>query len=228
MSLLIDRLREQRDRHVLRHAQPHLVEGEEVYRWVRAQHRNRRSRGYALVTSHKLLVVWRGHAAAISIPWDDVRAWGVNTDTGDGPRVAVETPEGVVEFDLPVGSQGTARKVTQCLQEFARSARQARGRPAHGDVAAFEAYPEVEIVPRRRSAGAQTKRIIVTVVGLIGVIGGLAISPIPGPWSLPLVLGGLALLASEHDWAEDVLDWVREVSRQAREKLRARQAAREE
>ena len=228
MTSLMDRLREQRDRHVLHHAAPHLVEGEEVYRWVRARHPERRWRGYAFLTSHKLLVVWRGHGEPLASDWDDVRAWGVSTEGPDGPRVALETPAGLLEFDLPVGSWGTARKVTACLGELAQSATQARGRPAHGGVAAFEADPDVEIAPRRRSAGAQVKRLIVTVVGLIGIIGGVAISPIPGPWSIPLVLGGLALLASEYDWAEDVLDWVREFYRQARDKLRARQAAREE
>jgi hypothetical protein len=70
-----------------------------------------------------------------------------------------------------------------------------------------------------------TKRIVITAAGIVLVVAGAVITPIPGPWSLPLLLAGLAVLASEYDWARDVLDWAKETSRRARERLRARRAA---
>jgi hypothetical protein len=66
--------------------------------------------------------------------------------------------------------------------------------------------------------------VVVTIIGLLLIAGGAAIAWIPGPWSLPIVLAGLAILASEYDWAQDVLDWSKDMSRRAKEKIAARRA----
>ena len=42
--------------------------------------------------------------------------------------------------------------------------------------------------------------------GLVLVLVGIALSPVPGPGGIPLVLAGLAVLASEFRWARRLLD----------------------
>jgi uncharacterized protein (TIGR02611 family) len=60
-----------------------------------------------------------------------------------------------------------------------------------------------------------TKRIVVFVVGVALVLLGVALIPLPGPFSIPLMLAGLAVLATEYVWAEKVLDTVKERAKQA-------------
>ena len=60
-----------------------------------------------------------------------------------------------------------------------------------------------------------TKRIVVFVVGVALVLLGVALIPLPGPFSIPLMLAGLAVLATEYVWAEKVLDTVKTKAKQA-------------
>ena len=60
-----------------------------------------------------------------------------------------------------------------------------------------------------------TKRIAVLVVGLALVALGLALIPIPGPFTIPLIVAGLAVLATEFVWAERMLDEVKDRGKQA-------------
>lgn len=53
--------------------------------------------------------------------------------------------------------------------------------------------------------GRSGKRIAVTVVGSVLVVGGLALLVLPGPGIL-VVLAGLAVLATEYAWARRALD----------------------
>lgn len=52
-------------------------------------------------------------------------------------------------------------------------------------------------------------RILVGVIGLAVTIGGLALVPLPGPGWL-IVFVGLAILASEFEWAQRLLDFGRD------------------
>lgn len=61
---------------------------------------------------------------------------------------------------------------------------------------------------RANPATNQIYRGVVAVLGLFIVVGGLALVPLPGPGWL-IVFAGLAIWASEFDWARGVLDWVR-------------------
>jgi putative transmembrane protein PGPGW len=222
---LADLIAEQRDKHVLDKARPHLDEDEDVVHWCRASHPDERRDGFAFVTDRKLLIVWSGgpdgHGA---VEWEDIQAWGVDGGAGRGPMLGVESERHSFFVHFPVGSQGTAVRVTGFLHDFAHHAPRPRWRllkAGHGR--SFEAVPmEVSVPPR--SATAHTKRVVATVIGLVLVAVGLAITPVPGPWSLPVVLAGLAILASEYDWAKDVLDWVKDQARRARDKVRARRA----
>jgi hypothetical protein len=48
------------------------------------------------------------------------------------------------------------------------------------------------------------------------------ITPLPGPWSFPIIIGGLAVLATEYDWADDMRDWIKRRSKQLADKVRKR------
>lgn len=53
-------------------------------------------------------------------------------------------------------------------------------------------------------------RIAVGVVGILLVLLGAATGWLPGPGGIPLVLAGLAVLASEFVWAQRLLLWAKE------------------
>ena len=60
-----------------------------------------------------------------------------------------------------------------------------------------------------------TKRIVIFVVGVALVLLGIVLIPLPGPFSIPLMIAGLAVLATEYVWAEKVLDTVKDKAKQA-------------
>ena len=61
-------------------------------------------------------------------------------------------------------------------------------------------------------------RMIVLVVGLSIVGLGLVLVILPGPWTIPLVLLGLAILASEFVWARLLLQRAKGYASKAKEK----------
>lgn len=60
------------------------------------------------------------------------------------------------------------------------------------------------------------KRSIITVVGLLIVLGGIALMVLPGPGIL-LVVVGLAVLATEYAWARNLLGTAKEKAVKAQE-----------
>ena len=52
-------------------------------------------------------------------------------------------------------------------------------------------------------------------VGVALVLLGIALIPLPGPFSIPLMIAGLAVLATEYVWAEKMLDTVKDKTKQA-------------
>lgn len=80
--------------------------------------------------------------------------------------------------------------------------------PLAGEVAAEQEQSDWEWRRRIRS-NAHTHRIYKWVVGIIGAavtIGGLILVPAPGPgWVIVFV--GVAILASEFEWAQRLLTW---------------------
>ena len=53
-----------------------------------------------------------------------------------------------------------------------------------------------------------TYRVVVAVIGTAVVVGGIILIPLPGPGWL-IVFGGLAILATEFEWAGRLLDFAR-------------------
>lgn len=59
------------------------------------------------------------------------------------------------------------------------------------------------------------KRLAVLVVGIVLVVGGLAMLVLPGPGIL-VVIAGLAVLATEFAWAEHLLDTAKDQATKAK------------
>ena len=81
---------------------------------------------------------------------------------------------------------------------------------------------EIEVSRVSRSPVELARRIVVTCIGVALIITGILIIPLPGPWSFPIIIAGLAVLAQEYDWAKDAREWVREKSRAVAKKFKRR------
>ncbi len=70
------------------------------------------------------------------------------------------------------------------------------------------------------------KRVGVTIVGFVLILAGLVLAfpGIPGPGFL-VILAGLAVLATEYEWARRALDRARERARRAAQGIRRRRRA---
>ncbi len=220
---------EQRDKQIVAQARPYLDDGEEVVGWARAHEFEGRRRGYVFLTDQRLVVHWTdGRNRIMHFPWGDIDSWGVSDREKGSPVVGIETAKDVVLFELRVSSTRSIGRVKGFLRRLARMAPQPRtDLQAARKRGQFLPRDEVEVSVRKRSVAGHTKRIVVTVIGLAILLIGITIVPLPGPWSAPLIIGGLAILASEYDWAEDIMNWSKEKTRRARDRLKARRASKE-
>jgi uncharacterized protein (TIGR02611 family) len=50
-------------------------------------------------------------------------------------------------------------------------------------------------------------RFVVGLLGLLLICLGFVSGPLPGPGGIPLILAGLAIWATEFDWANDLMHW---------------------
>lgn len=73
----------------------------------------------------------------------------------------------------------------------------------------------------RRFVQREGERIGVAVVGGVVVVTGIVLMPLPGPGML-IVLAGLAILATQFEWAQDVLDRARARAKEALARIRGR------
>ncbi len=66
--------------------------------------------------------------------------------------------------------------------------------------------------------GRNAKRILVTIVGVLVVLIGIILIPLPGPgWAI--VFGGLAILATEYVWAQRLLAYAKRTALSAKDKV---------
>jgi uncharacterized protein (TIGR02611 family) len=222
---LFRRISQLREEQILSHAEPYLEGEEEVVHWVRAGNvEGKRARGFLYLTSARVVLHWtRGPGECGGAEWKRIEAWGVNRNTGGGPVLAIESEEVDICAQMPVSTSGMADEVRTFLRTFAENAPAPRRtlRPSEHP-GPFESHGEVDVSAKRRSITEFTKRVLITVLGLILVIGGMLITPLPGPWSFPIIIAGLAVLATEYDWADDALDWMKRSSKQIADKVRGR------
>ena len=219
---ITQRFDDQRNRTALSRAKPYLQDDEEVVGWVRVRHSTERKEGFAYITPQRLLVAWGRSDGHDSYPWSEVVFWGVERGSSDGPILCVESETEATLIKLPARSKGVATRVKSFLKSLARAAptpTRSMSRAAHGNL---EAADEIEVAPPRRSAWGMTRRVAITVIGVALIVLAVLIIPVPGPWSILLTIGGLAVLASEYDWAKDVQDWMRDKYQDARQKIRDR------
>ena len=64
--------------------------------------------------------------------------------------------------------------------------------------------PHTRELPRI-TAIKQTRRIVILILGATLIAAGLALLPVPGPFSIPLILLGLTVLSWEFAWAKRLL-----------------------
>ena len=66
--------------------------------------------------------------------------------------------------------------------------------------------------------GRNLKRIMVTIAGVLVVLIGIVLIPLPGPgWAI--VFGGLAILATEYVWAQRLLSYAKRTAVNAKDKV---------
>ena len=219
---LVRRIAEERQREIVAHAKPHVDDDEEVLVWVRARKVEGRGKGFVYITASRCVVSWPGKEEDdVAVPWTQVTDWGVRSGTRGGPVLGFEHPDGLLYVKLPVATSGMAQNVSNFFRRFAVHAPTARRELADRD-GALDSGEDVEVMAERRSLAGQTQRILLTILGILMIVGGVAITWIPGPWSFPVIIGGLAVLAREYDWAEDALQWAKQKYRATVRRIKQR------
>ncbi|HYN36993.1 MAG TPA: PGPGW domain-containing protein [Actinomycetota bacterium] len=219
-----ERLEEQRNKSALSHAEPFLGENEEVVHWVRVKHPEVRKEGFAFVTDGRLLIYWHGRSGEDPqvFKWDDVETWGIEKRDSGGPVILVEGKDDVATVHLPARSHRAADRVSEFLHEVARLAPEPKRAPKESSPGNFEVHEAIEVHRDRHTALGYTKRIVITVLGVTLILFGLILGWLPVlPFWLPII-AGLAILASEYDWAKDLYDFLKDKYHDARKKIKSR------
>ena len=224
MTSIARRISEQRENLILAQAQPYLEGDETVLEWVRSRRVGGRGEGLVFLTPQRCVVHWtsRGQKPE-SFRWTDIKTWGIVPDARGGPILGIETEHGTCTVQLRASTSAMAERVSAFIEDFSANApfgREPMSMNHQG--ASFEPIAHVDVVTDRMSVGEKVRRVLITLLGATLVIGGIVLTPLPGPWSLPIVIGGLAVLSQEYDWAKDAREWVRTTSKQVAEKLKAR------
>jgi uncharacterized protein (TIGR02611 family) len=221
---------ERREKLILGNAYHLLDVDEDIIHWVRISQPGTRRQGFAFMTPRQVIVHWNGRSSEnTSFTWSDIQGWAVNLRSQRGCLFAVEGDDFDLLLELPADTHATAHRVNDFLRRFARLAPSSGGRPdrapSHDRNAEWISDGEFEVSRVSRSPVELARRIVVTCIGVALIITGILIIPLPGPWSFFVNLGGLAVLASEYDWAKDAQMWVRKKYEQAKEKIQKRRAA---
>lgn len=225
---LVARISEQRRALIEGHAGPYLDDGEAVRHWVRARRVGARGEGFVFLTDHRFLIVWTGKDEEhCSISWDEVKNWALIRHASRGPILGVKTADDVWTAQIRVGTGGQVAAARELVRNLARKAPPTTdpfGDPS--DLGEWETNPVVRASKEKRTLSDRARRIAITVVGASLIVVAILIIPLPGPWSFVLNLAGLAILAREYDWAQDLLVWARRKFEAAKRKVSNRRRAR--
>jgi uncharacterized protein (TIGR02611 family) len=223
---LLRYLSDQRRAQIHSHADPELGDGEEITHFARTRQPGSRQKGFIFMTSERVLITWKGDEESTPIDYADIRSWGVTHDQRGGPVLCIETPKGTSLVQLLTSSRAMIESAIRFLLLFGEKVPESAVAALEDGRETANVKPHLNVRQEPRTASELTRRILVTVFGVAIIISALLIIPLPGPWSLLLVIGGLALLATEYDWAEDALDWTKAKYQAARAKISARRKAR--
>ncbi|MCA1709616.1 MAG: PGPGW domain-containing protein [Actinobacteria bacterium] len=218
------RIGEQRENLILAQAAPYLEADERVLSWVRGRKFRGRGEGFVFVTPRRVIVHWTGrNDAPGSFEWSEVTGWGISSEAKGGPVLAIESGDEICTVQLRSTTKAMGDRVASFVEEFASLVPSDR-QPTYVDssLGAFQPTGSLVIPPHLMSTGDKMKRIGITILGATLVFGGLILTPLPGPWSFPIVIAGLAVLAQEYDWAKDAREWVRAKSRAVANKFKHR------
>jgi hypothetical protein len=221
----LDRIGQIRERHIASHADPYLDEEEEILHWVRARKIEGRGEGFIFLTERRCVIHYTSRSDSHgAVTWDEVVSWGIARKSKGGPVLGIETAEGAAHFvQMVVSTPAMAQEVAAFIERFADLAPEPSGSMVKGKhIGSFQPDRTIEVEQHPKSIRDQTQRMVITVIGVLLVGGGIIITPLPGPWSFPIILAGLAILASEYDWAKDARDWVRAKSRKVASTIKAR------
>jgi uncharacterized protein (TIGR02611 family) len=72
-----------------------------------------------------------------------------------------------------------------------------------------------------RWVGRNSKRVAITIIGFVLVLGGIVLLPLPGPGML-IIIAGLAVLGTEYMWARRMLELAKQKAKEAAAKVRRR------
>jgi hypothetical protein len=224
---LLDRIVRLRERHIASYADQYLDEDEEIIHWVRARNVEGRGDGFVYLTERRCVIHYTSrsdnHRAAT---WEEVNAWGIARDAKGGPILGIETSGGDSHFvQMVVTTPAMAQEVKTFVERFADLAPDPGSMVKGKHIGRFEPRRKVEVARHPKTIRDQTQRFLITILGVFLIVGGIIITPLPGPWSLPLIIAGLAILSSEYDWAKDARDWVRTNSRKVADKIKSRSRA---
>ena len=223
---LLKKLAEFRERQILEHAEPFLDEGERVFSWIRTSRPHDSSRGFLFVTEKRVVVSWSklGPDENQSIEWGEIVSWGMAPDGGRGPLFAIETETALHHGHISVGTDGLVTNANRFLVHFVDKAPRTERPLTRVEDPSEYRTTDLKIERERKTVGKHTRRAIVTIIGLCLIVIAFLIGWIPGPWSIPLFIAGLAVLATEYDWADDFLTWSRIRYQRTKAKLKARRS----
>jgi uncharacterized protein (TIGR02611 family) len=219
-------LTEQRKKQVIGIARTHIDQSEDVVCWARVKQPLGRKSGFVYVTAAGLVVYWAGEPEGhASVAWKEIRSWGADTSARGGPVMGIETESETVLVQMPARTAPSADSATRLIRAIAERA-PARSLDHHYHGVLEAQHRHVNVAKERRSLADHSKRVFVTLIGVVMVVGGVLITPIPGPWSFPIVVGGLAILATEYDIADDVLQWAKERYHRTKMRVKSRRERR--
>lgn len=218
------RLSEQRESLILAQAAPYLEDGERVLKWVRGRRVGGRGEGFVFITPKRVVVHWTGRSDAPgSFEWTKITGWGVVQESKGGPILGIECGDITCTVQLRSTTRAMADRVGEFVEEFSSRVPFAR-EPMNLDSphGPFEPTAAVQLPDHRMSVAEKAKRIGITLLGATLMFGGIILTPLPGPWSFPIVIAGLAVLAQEYDWAKDAREWVRSKSKAVAKRFKRR------
>lgn len=225
---LLRKISDYRERQILERAEPCLDPGESVTHWVRVRDPGRRGGGVVYLTDRRVIFYWGGWSAEPSdASWETVRSWGVDREPARGPVLGVETAEETRFVQILVGTDGMVGKANEFLERFAEIAPPPLGpltESSHPHD--YEVAPALRVDKEKKSLTSHTRRVIVTIIGILLLSIGVVLLVVPGPGIL-VTFSGLAVLGSEYDWAQDILSWARHRYHRTRQKLKARHTSAE-